>query len=65
MISITPFKQTDYVRPICLPENENFEVQHVRSYNIPDDCNNQVDCDSLKPKCVISGWGTTEKGSKV
>lgn len=25
-----PFDLTEYVRPICLPQNKDFQVQHVR-----------------------------------
>ena len=48
MISTNEFELNEYVRPICLPKT-NFKVRHIpNAYS--------------KPKCIASGWGSTESG---
>ena len=47
MVVSTPFEYTDYVRPACLPDTSGFKITKARE---------------RKPRCIISGWGTTEKG---
>ena len=52
MVTGSPFEYTEYVRPACLPESAAFNPLKLKSSS---------DITDVR-KCIISGWGTTEKG---